>query len=115
MDNLKLLETKLWYLLSFCELLPNGQLIEQRKLVKRVNGLKIEIYPNEHPPPHFHIKSSNIDASFEILSCKLLHGRVQPKDHKLIIHFHKSNLNLLIDTWNNLRPSDCQVGIIKNT
>ena len=41
-------------------------LLENKELVARVNGLKIEIYSNEHPPPHFHVKSPNINASFSI-------------------------------------------------
>ena len=38
-------------------------LIEIRELVARVNGLKIEIHPNEHPPPHFHVKTPKVNAS----------------------------------------------------
>ena len=54
----------------------NGEsfLIEIKQLVARVNGLKIEVYSNEHPPPHFHVKSPNINASFDIESCSLLQG-----------------------------------------
>ena len=44
----------------------NMVLLENKHLVERVNGVKIEIFSNEHPPPHFHVKSPNIDASFAI-------------------------------------------------
>lgn len=35
----------------------NGEMliIEIKQLVERVDGITIEIYPNEHPPPHFHV------------------------------------------------------------
>lgn len=46
-------------------------LLENKQLVASINGLKIEIYSNEHPPPHFHVKSPNIDASFTIEDCEL--------------------------------------------
>jgi hypothetical protein len=113
MDALELLEIKLRYILTMCEVLPNGELLEQRKLVANVNNLKIDIYPNEHPPPHFHIKSNEINASFSILNCELLKGNIPPKDLKKINAFYTLNKSLLIETWNNLRTDDCKVGIIK--
>jgi len=57
-------------------------LIEIRQLVDRINGLKIEIYSNEHPPPHFHVKSPNVNASFSIESCEKLEGSINSQDLK---------------------------------
>jgi len=86
-------------------------LIETRELVARVNGLKIEIYSNEHPPPHFHVKSPNLNASFSIESCQLLQGKVEPRDKKKIRYWHKHAKPLLIEAWNSTRPTNCSVGL----
>jgi hypothetical protein len=85
-------------------------LIEIRALVDRVRGLKIEIYPDEHPPPHFHVKSPNVDASFTIESCELLSGEIQGTDLRKIRFWFKRAKPLLIEKWNDTRPTDCQVG-----
>jgi len=63
-------------------------LLECKQLVERLNGLRIEIYPNEHAPPHFHVKSPNVDASFTIDECKLLKGAISGGDVKKIRYFH---------------------------
>ena len=75
-----------------------------------MNGLKIEIYPNEHPPPHFHVKSPNINASFSIESCTKLRGNINPKDLSKVKYWYKHSKSLLIDIWNSTRPTNCVVG-----
>jgi Domain of unknown function (DUF4160) len=42
--------------------------------VDRVDGLRIYINADEHPPPHFHVSFQNEDASFSILDCARLDG-----------------------------------------
>jgi hypothetical protein len=85
-------------------------LLENKGLVDRVNGLKIEIYPDEHAPPHFHVKSPNINASFSIESCTKLKGKISSKDLSKIRYWYKHSKPLLIDVWNSTRPSGCEVG-----
>jgi hypothetical protein len=85
-------------------------LIETKQLVDRINGLKLEIYPNEHPPPHFHAKSATINASFNIENCDLLHGKVSSKDHEKIRFWHQKCKPILIEVWNITRPTVCKVG-----
>jgi len=88
-------------------------LIDIRKALDRFDGLKIEIYPNEHPPPHFHVKSPNINASFKIKDCDKIDGTIDFKDYKKIKHWHKKSKELLIEAWNESRPTDCVVGNYK--
>lgn len=85
-------------------------LLEIKQLVSRVYGLKIEIYSNEHPPPHFHVKSPNVDASFAIENCELIKGKISPGDHKKIRFWYIASKKLLIEIWNTTRPGDCVVG-----
>lgn len=87
-------------------------LIFKRALVARINGLKIEIFANEHAPPHFHVTSNDIDATFSIADCELLEGRVSRKDQRLIAFWHGEAKNKLIEFWNQSRPSNCPVGTI---
>ncbi|MBU1013491.1 MAG: DUF4160 domain-containing protein [Bacteroidetes bacterium] len=113
MDNLDRLKSRLEYFLNMTEVLSDGTVVERRFLVASVNNLRIEIRPNEHPPPHFHVKSDEINASFGIIDCKFLKGEINSKDRRRIERFHKESIDLLIETWNKLRPTNCPVGIIK--
>jgi Domain of unknown function (DUF4160) len=88
----------------------DGDLYSIRKLVDRVNGLKIEIFPNEHPPPHFHVRNQNISAAFSIQDCRLIEGQLDGSSRALIEWWHKGSKNQLVKIWNDMRPSDCPVG-----
>jgi len=65
--------------------------------------LKFEMYTNEHNPPHFHVKSKNgeINASFLLSDCSLLHGEINPSQYKRIKFFYVENKSLLEEYWNN--------------
>ncbi|QHJ13979.1 hypothetical protein FX988_04260 [Paraglaciecola mesophila] len=89
--------------------------IEIRQLVEKIGGLKIEIYSNEHPPPHFHVKSANINASFTIEDCFKLNGKIDSSDYKKIKYWHKRAKTRLIEAWNNTRPTNCIVGAYAGT
>jgi Domain of unknown function (DUF4160) len=89
------------------------QLLEIRQLVARLNGLKIEIYSDEHAPPHFHVKSPNVNASLSIESCHLIAGEIGAQEYKKVKLWHSHSKNLLIQTWNSTRPYNCRVGTYK--
>jgi Domain of unknown function (DUF4160) len=41
-------------------------------VVAIVDGVKIEFYPDEHPPPHFHARFAEFVAQIEIRTNKVL-------------------------------------------
>ena len=85
-------------------------LIEIKQLVVRLEGLKIEVYPDEHPPPHFHVISPNVSASFSINDCEKLEGKISGSDMKKVRYWHQHAKPLLIEAWNSTRPTNCVVG-----
>jgi Domain of unknown function (DUF4160) len=85
-------------------------LLQGKQLVERLAGLKIEIHPDEHPPPHFHVRSPQVNASFAIEDCRLIKGNAPSEAIEKIRYWHKHSKQKLIDIWNETRPTDCQVG-----
>ena len=85
-----------------------------RVRIALVRNMKIEIRSNEHAPPHFHVISPEIDASFRIDNCEILKGKINSKDYKIIKYWHQSARPMLIETWNSMRPTDCVVGLYKD-
>ena len=83
-----------------------------KQLVAIQKGLKIEIRPKEHPPPHFHVKSADLNASFTIEDCEMLSGDLEGRNVSLIKWWHKRSKKKLVEIWNATRPSDCPVGPI---
>jgi hypothetical protein len=90
-------------------------LLEIRARVAMVHGMKIVIYPKEHHPPHFHVKTATINASFRIDDCSLLSGEISSAEYDKIRFWHQYSKNELIDRWNSLRPSTCTVGPYKDS
>lgn len=39
----------------------DGALYSIRQLVDRLRGLKIIVFPNDHAPPHFHVKDADVE------------------------------------------------------
>jgi Domain of unknown function (DUF4160) len=112
-QNLDELTTVLQQLLSEnLAVWEDGSLLNIKKLVERVESLRIEIYANEHPPPHFHVKAPGIDGTFDILTCELLRGTVPGRERRLIEWWHRHGRSLLIKACNQSRPTDCPVGPI---
>ena len=101
-----------------CSILErNGEqlLLESKQLVERLNGLKIEIYSNEHPPPHFHVKSPEVNATFAIEDCRQLTGHAPSSALQKIVYWHQFSKQKLIEAWNSTRPTDCTVGKYSDT
>ena len=90
----------------------DGHLISIRALVGHINGMRIEIYPKEHPPAHFHIRGGDINASFAIEDGRCLEGTIGGREQALVRFWYKNARHTLIEIWNHTRPSDCQVGPI---
>jgi hypothetical protein len=90
----------------------DGCLYNIRQLVARVEGIEIHVYANEHPPPHFHVKSADISAVFTIDDCTFVYGNIDGREQRLVKWWYDRARPQLISTWNETRPSDCPVGPI---
>ena len=63
-----------------------------KERVATIDDLQVIIYSNDHNPPHFHVKTKNlnIDAKFKIEDCELIAGEISSKDLKKIKAFYLS-------------------------
>lgn len=89
----------------------NGLRFLGEETVARINGVKVEIFANEHPPPHFRVKFQNSTANYSISDCRRINGSGEIlKYEKNIQLWWQENQSSLIEAWDRLRPSDCPVG-----
>lgn len=79
--------------------------------LNRIGTLKIQVFSNEHPPPHFRVACDEGQNDFRISDCIPLHGNKLDRFYRQIKDWHKMHKQDLIDAWNNTRPSDCPVGL----
>jgi hypothetical protein len=79
----------------------------------RIGPLRIQVFSNEHPPPHFRVICNAGRNDFTISDCTPLHGNELNRFFHQIREWHKTHKQDLISTWNDTRPSDCPVGIYR--
>lgn len=69
-----------------------------------IGSLKVVIYPNDHPPPHFHVLTDMYNVKFDIETCESLGGELPGKHLKAIRGWHAKNIDLLREKWKVTRP-----------
>lgn len=79
--------------------------------VAKVNGLKVQVFSNEHPPPHFRVQYQKSTANYRISDCSRLNGSGDVLKYEKNVHlWWEEHKNKLIEIWDRLRPTDCPVG-----
>jgi hypothetical protein len=92
----------------------NGRRRLDEEAVDRIGKMVVSIEADEHPPPHFHVRYNGEDASFGILDGKRLPDvEGLERFDRNIKKWWKKNLCRLVETWNDRRPGDCQVGPVQ--
>jgi hypothetical protein len=87
----------------------SGKRLLTEKQVARVGPLKIEIFSDEHPPPHFRVSYQGQSANYTISDCTPINGGLG-RFYKNIREWHAEYKQTLIEVWNRTRPTDCPVG-----
>lgn len=62
-------------------------------------GIKIQMYPDDHNPPHFHAKYGEFKASYEIETLQIIKGRMSPKANALIVEWAELHRDELYADW----------------
>ena len=78
----------------------------------RFDGLKIQVFSNEHPPPHFRVEYSGETANVSIKDCTRINGGLDRWLRNIRI-WHGTNKQTLIDACDKNRPSDCPIGVYR--
>ena len=103
------------YIIELAEEREDGReyVFFQKDRVGELGNLKMHIYANDHPPPHFHVKYNGEENSFNINNAEPLYPNGQLKKwFKNIKKWHRKHKEELIHNWNSMRPTDCPVGPI---
>lgn len=90
----------------------DGRLYEIRQLVARVQVLRIEVFSREHSPPHFHVRSADIDAVLAVRDGSFIGGTIDGRSRRLVEWWYARAKGVVVTAWNESRPSDCPVGPI---
>jgi hypothetical protein len=85
---------------------PDGRLYFIKALVGRIGSLRLVIWPNDYPPPHFHVVGPDVEASFYIESCDRKDGSLDSSRLQKVRWWHTSAKRELLRVWNETRLAD---------
>jgi hypothetical protein len=64
-----------------------------------VEGVKIQLFAQEHPPPHFHAVFAEYRAQIDIGSLNVLRGRLPPPKLAVVISWAETRREALTRAW----------------
>jgi hypothetical protein len=84
MEVLEKLEKSLNRYINYTQVNENWGVYFIKEQIARIRNMKIEMYSNDHNPPHFHVKSNDnsINAVFSLHDCSFIKGDIKSKDKK---------------------------------
>lgn len=70
--------------------------------IARIGGINIQIFADDHNPPHFHVVSSEDEALVAIATLKIIRGSLRRRDLELALDWARRNAEELERVWNSL-------------
>ena len=64
-----------------------------------VEGVRIRLYADEHPPPHFHAVYAEFSAQIEIGSLRVMNGSLPPATLSVVLSWAMARQDVLKRTW----------------
>ena len=63
-------------------------------------GIYIQMFWNDHAPPHFHVRYSGFKATVGIDSLSILTGKLPRTAHRLVLEWAAEHQTELRENWN---------------
>ena len=70
--------------------------------IEIIDGIKINIYPNEHPPPHFHAIYSEYEAMIRIADLEIEKGNLPNNQYKKVKKWANNHQDILSNIFKQL-------------
>ena len=67
--------------------------------ISRFFGIVIGMFPDDHPPPHFHVRYGEYEAVVRIRDLALAEGRLPPRALGLVLEWTARHQAELLENW----------------
>jgi hypothetical protein len=68
-------------------------------LIARIEGAKLLMYANDHPPPHFHVLYAEHRAVIDIRTLRLSRGELPKSKLRAIVTWGRTRQRALLGAW----------------
>jgi hypothetical protein len=62
-------------------------------------GILIQMFWQDHPPPHFHVRYAGFRARISIPDLALVSGSLQPTAYRLVLEWARLDQAELMENW----------------
>lgn len=69
-----------------------------------IDGISILMFPNDHNPPHFHVRFAGRTGKFDIATGRMINGTIDRRTITKVERWIPANRALLLQAWNISRP-----------
>jgi hypothetical protein len=70
--------------------------------VAKIGSLKIQVFADDHNPPHFHVVTPDEEALVRIDDLTILRGSLRARVFRTAADWARGNREVLVDEWNRL-------------
>jgi hypothetical protein len=67
--------------------------------ISRFFGIVIQMYVDDHGPPHFHARNAGMEIALAIDTLAVLRGRLSPRAHALVVEWASLHVDELRADW----------------
>lgn len=64
-----------------------------------LGSVKVQIFGDDHAPPHFHIVTPDGEALVELTGLRVLQGKIRSRDAQKALKWARENHGVLKDAW----------------
>lgn len=64
-----------------------------------IDGISILMFPNDHDPPHFHVRFSGRTGKFDISTGRMIKGTINRRTIKKVQGWIPANRSMLLQAW----------------
>jgi hypothetical protein len=64
-----------------------------------VDGVRIQFYPDDHPPPHFHVEFAEYRAAFSIQTLRIVKGTLPDPKRRAVVDWATPRRSVLLATF----------------
>ncbi|MGO4838296.1 DUF4160 domain-containing protein [Rhizobiaceae sp. 2RAB30] len=70
--------------------------------IGQIGNLKIQIFADDHNPPHFHVVTPEHQALVSIAELTIIRGELRSRDFSTVVEWAKAHIEELNHEWNRL-------------
>ena len=67
--------------------------------ISRFYGIIIKMYYVDHNPPHFHAEYSEFSAEYDIITLKIIAGKLPSRANALVLEWASLHRSELLENW----------------